>query len=205
VATALRILDEDGPDALTFQRLGKELSSSATAVYRYFASRDHIMVGVADELDRISLEGYEPHESWTESLRDLATRAWDTALDHPAAAALCMGRVTRGVHELRAVDALLEAFHRGGWRGRAAVLHYQAFSNFLLSVASNNAWRLVNQRFGTEVNWVQEYQPANPDAYPYAEAAKDHLRSIDMTDVFHRQTDLVLAALVAESATLPRD
>ncbi|GGR89316.1 TetR family transcriptional regulator [Streptomyces humidus] len=201
----MRILDEDGPDALTFQRLGKELSSSATAVYRYFASRDHLMVAVADELDRISLEGYERHESWTESLRDLAIRAWNTALDHPAAAALCMGRVTRGAHELRAVDAVLEAFHRGGWRGRAAVLHYQAYSNFVLAAASNNAWRLVNQRFGAEVNWVQEYQSADPDAYPYAEAAKEYLRTVDMTAVFHRQTDILLAALEAESATLPRD
>ncbi|MEW2395804.1 helix-turn-helix domain-containing protein [Streptomyces sp. NPDC046862] len=205
VGAALRILDEDGPDALTFQRLGKELSASATAVYRHFASRDHIMVAVAEELDRISLEEYEPHESWTESLRDLAIRAWNTALDHPAAAALCMGRVTRGAHELRAVDAVLEAFHRGGWRGREAVLHYQAFSNFILAMASNNAWRLVNQRFGAEVNWVQEYQPADPAAYPYAEAAKEHLRSIDMTDVFRRQTDILLTALEAEAATLPRD
>nr|WP_272926539.1 TetR/AcrR family transcriptional regulator C-terminal domain-containing protein [Streptomyces sp. SID5476] len=163
------------------------------------------MVAVAEELDRLSLDGYEPHESWTESLRDLAIRAWNTALDHPAAAALCMGRVTRGVHELRAVDAVLEAFHRGGWRGRAAVLHYQAFSNFALAMASNNAWRLVNQRFGAEVNWVQEYQPANPATYPYAEAAKEHLRSLDMTDVFHRQMDILLAALQAEAAALPRD
>ncbi|GAA0313771.1 hypothetical protein GCM10009540_36570 [Streptomyces turgidiscabies] len=205
VGTALRILDEDGPDGLTFQRLGKELSASATAVYRYFASRDHIMVAVAEELDRISLEGYEPHESWTESLRDLAIRAWNTALDHPAAAALCMGRVTRGVHELRAVDALLEAFHRGGWRSRAAVLCYQAYSNFILAMASNNAWRLVSERFGAETNWVQEYHPADPDAYPYAEAAKEHLRTVDMTDVFRRQVDILLAALEAEAATLPRD
>lgn len=45
----------------------------------------------------------------------------------------------------------------------------------------------------------------DPDAYPYAEAAKEHLRSIDMTDVFHRQIDIVLAALEAEAAALPRD
>lgn len=79
VESALRILDEHGPDALTFKRLGNELSAASTSVYRHFASRDQIMIAIAEELDRISLQDYEPHEDWRESLRDLAMRAWRTA------------------------------------------------------------------------------------------------------------------------------
>jgi AcrR family transcriptional regulator len=204
VQTALQILDDEGPTGLTFQRLGQQLSASSTSVYRHFTNREEIMVALADELDRISLDGYVPHEDWTESLRDLAFRAWRTALDHPAAAALCMTRTTRGIHELRAVDAVLEALHRGGWRGRAAVEHYQVLSNFILAMSSHNAWRVVSLRFeGQSQEWVQEYHPVDASAYPYATAAKEHLRSIDMDDVYRRQVEIVLAALIAEAATLP--
>lgn len=203
VAAALRILDVDGADGLTFSRLGAELSASPTAVYRHFASRDDIVVAIADELDRISLAGYAPHDDWRESLRDLALRAWHTALDHPAAAALCMGRVTRGIHELRAVDAVLEAIHRAGWRGREAVLQYQAYSNWLLSVSALNGARLVQQAAeGGPEGWVQEYHPVDPAAYPHAEAAKEYLRQVDHTEVFHRQVEIVIAAMSAETPPL---
>jgi AcrR family transcriptional regulator len=203
VAAALRILDVDGADSLTFNRLGAELSASPTAVYRHFGSRDDIVIAIADELDRISLDGYTRHEDWRESLRDLALRAWRTAQDHPAAAALCMGRVTRGIHELRAVDAVLEAIHRAGWRGAEAVLQYRAYSGWLLAVSAHNATSTVHERTGSgPEGWVQEYHPVDPSAYPYAEAAKEHLRQVDHTEVFLRQVEIVIEAMSAEAQQL---
>jgi AcrR family transcriptional regulator len=203
VAAALRILDVDGADGLTFNRLGAELSASPTAVYRHFSSRVDIVIAIADELDRISLDGYAPHEDWRESLRDLALRAWRTTLDHPAAAALCMGRVTRGIHELRAVDAVLEAIHRAGWQGREAVLQYQAYSNWLLSVAALHGARMVQEAAdGGPEGWVQEYHPVDPAAYPYAEAAKEYLRQVDHTEVFRRQVEIIIAAISTETPQL---
>ncbi len=203
VAAALRVLDVDGADSLTFNRLGAELSASPTAVYRHFGSRDDIVIAIADELDRISLDGYAPHEDWRDSLRDLALRAWQAAVAHPAAAALCMGRVTRGIHELRAVDAVLEAIHRAGWRGAEAVLQYQAYSVWLLSVAARNAARMMQEEAeGSSEGWVQVYHPVDPSAYPYAEAAKEHLRQVDHTEVFHRQVEIIIAAMSAETHQL---
>lgn len=106
-----------------------------------------------------------------------------------------MMRVTRGVHELRAVDAVLEAVHRAGWRGREAVLQYAAFSNFLLSTAAHNAARLVNQAAEGREGWIQEYHPADPTKYPFAEAAKDDLRALEMAEVFTRTVDIVISAM----------
>ena len=164
VETALRILDEDGVDALTFNRLGAELSAASTSVYRHFASRDQIIVAIADELDRISLEGYEPHDDWRESLRDLALRAWHTAESHPAAASMAMTRTTRGIHELRAVDAVLEAVHRAGWEGSEAVMHYATFTTSVLFSSAHYAARLLNEAAEGREGWVQEYHPAHATA-----------------------------------------
>jgi AcrR family transcriptional regulator len=199
VEAALGLLDEEGPEALTFARLGSALDASTTAVYRHFSSRDEIVVALAEELDRISLDGYEPAEDWCDSLRDLAWRAWRTASEHPAAAASAMHRTTRGIHELRAVDAVLEAVHQAGLRDEDAAMSYAVFAHLVLSMCSQHATRLASVAAEGEEGWVQVYHPTDPTAYPYAMRAAAHLQAIDHTDVFRRQVELVIGDIGARA------
>jgi AcrR family transcriptional regulator len=199
VEAALALLDEEGPDALTFARLGSALDASTTAVYRHFTSRDEIVVALAEELDRLSLDGYEPHEDWRDSLRDLAWRAWRTASEHPAAASTAMHLTTRGIHELRAVDAILEAIHQAGLRGEEAGMNYAVYADLVLSVCSQHATRLVSMAAEGEEGWVQVYHPTDPTAYPYAAQAVAYLSAIDHTEVFRRQIELVISDLEARA------
>lgn len=198
VAAALRILDEYGNPGLTFSRLGKELGASPTAMYRHFPSRDEIVVAVADELIGMSIEGYKPSESWTDSLRDLAYRAWWTFADHPAAAMQTFFRVTRGPNELRAVDAVLEAIHHAGWTGREAVVQYHVFSNLVLSASGAHAARIAvreESEANGEVEWNQEYHPAHPEDYPHVVAAREDLRTINFFEIYRAQVEAVLAQM----------
>jgi AcrR family transcriptional regulator len=199
VEAALRLLDEEGPEALTFARLGSALDASTTAVYRHFAGRDEIVVALAEELDRISLDGYTPAGDWRDSLRDLAWRAWRTASEHPAAASVAMHRTTRGIQELRAVDAVLEAVHRAGLRDEDAVLSYAVYAHFVLAMCSQHATRLVSVAAEGEEGWVQVYHPTDPTAYPYAVQTAAHLRSIDHAEVFRRQVELIIGDIEARA------
>ena len=199
VEAALGLLDEEGPEALTFARLGSALDASTTAVYRHFSSRDEIVVALAEELDRISLDGYEPAEDWRDSLRDLAWRAWRTASEHPAAASTAMHRTTRGIHELRAVDAVLEAVHQAGLRDEDAAMSYAVYAHLVLSVCCQHATRLVSVATEGEEGWVQVYHPTDPTAYPYAVRAAAHLLVIDHAEVFRRQVELVIGDIEARA------
>ena len=200
VEAALGLLDEEGPEALTFARLGSALDASTTAVYRHFSSRDEIVVALAEELDRISLEGYEPAEDWRDSLRDLAWRAWRTASEHPAAASVAMHRTTRGIHELRAVDAVLQAVHQAGLRDQEAVMSYAVYAHLVISMCCQHATRLVCVAAEGEEGWVQAYHPTDPTAYPYAVGAAAHLESIDHAEVFRRQAELAIGDIEARAA-----
>jgi len=194
IEATLAILDTAGRDALTFTRLGAQLGASSTAVYRYFASRDDILIAIADELDRQSLDGYTPSEDWRESLLDLAIRAWTTAEQHPAAAVNSLFILTGGMNELRAVDAVLEALDKAGHHGRAAVLYYQAFANLVLAMSAANASRLLMDTTGSATT-IQEYHPADPRLYPYVEAVKSDLRKIDQREVFSNQVAFMIEAI----------
>lgn len=196
VEAALRLMDREGESALTFSRLGEELRASPTAVYRHFASRNDLLAALADHLDGISLEGYEPTDDWRADLRDLAWRAWRTANAHPAAAAVSLSVVSNGPNELRAVEWLLRAIHRAGITGREAVVQYQVYANLVLLAAGAQGARLSpsDPRSGTE-GWIQVYAPKDPARFPYAEAAKAELASVTYEEVFDKQLEMYLDAL----------
>jgi len=48
LSTALRLIDEDGVDALTMRRLGRALDRDPMRLYRYAASKDELLDGIVD-------------------------------------------------------------------------------------------------------------------------------------------------------------
>ncbi len=212
VAAVVNILDREGESALTFARLGEELQSAPTAVYRHFASREELITAIAEYLDGVSLAGYVPTDDWRTDLEDLAWRAWRTAVAHPAAAAISLNIITNGMNELRAVDALLRALHHAGLSGLEAVVQYQVFANLVLGAAAAHGGRLAALDGKRAAGgWVQVYAPVDSADYPYAEALKSELRLVDYEVVFATQIEMYLdaLALVASGtsvlrATLPQ-
>jgi AcrR family transcriptional regulator len=201
VAAAMSILDQEGESALTFSRLGEELQSAPTAVYRHFASREDLITAIADHLDGVSLDGYVPTDDWRTDLDDLAWRAWRTASAHPAAAAISLNLITNGMNELRAVDAVLRALHHAGLSGLEAVVQYQVYATMVLGAAAANGGRLAALA-GKRASggWVQVYAPVDPADYPYAEALKSELRVVDYEVVFATQIEMYLEALALVAA-----
>jgi AcrR family transcriptional regulator len=203
VEAAMSIFKDSGRDGLTFNRLGASLGASSTAVYRHFQGRAEILEAVTEELDRISLEGYEPSPRWQDSLLDLALRAWETAEKHPAAAANSFFIATGGDNELRAVDAVLQALHEAGYRGTQAVLYYQVFSNMVLGSSISHAGDLLLAlESGQRIANIQRYSPAQPELYPFAGAVKDELSQVDRRKVYIQHVSMLITSFEQNA---PRD
>lgn len=202
VRAALDILDAKGATGLTFNHLGKWLGASPTAVYRYFSSRNELLLAVADELIGISLEGYSPSPSWLDSLRDLAVRAWTTFEKHPAAAVESYHVLTRGPHEMRAVDALLEALWAGGLRGQSAVAEYHLISSAILAMSGRHAAMMAQRKelgLDPDSQWVQQYVPADPNDFPRLAALRNQLEATDPLHTYKLQIDALLDSIEARA------
>jgi hypothetical protein len=195
VMAALAVLDEHGPTALTFNRLGEELQASPTAVYRHYSSRQDLVIALAEHLDFLSLENYSSTGDWRRDLTDLAWRAWEVASKHPAAASMAMGLTTNGIYELSAVEAVLRAISEAGLSGRQSVIYYQVYANLVLAAAAAHGTRLSEGIYGQSEAIDQMYSPSDPSKWPISEALKEDLRVIDYVEVFSKQVEMYLDAL----------
>lgn len=201
--TTLQLLDAEGVEAFSMPRLGRELGASSTAVYRHFPSRDHIVLGVADLLIGETLEGFEPADTWVDTLRDLALRIWDVYERHPAAGSITFMRTTRRPNEMRAVDAIMGAVLDAGWTGSAALVRYRGFASFVLGIAGAGAvFRTLPEedREGDQAAWPQIYGHLDRARYPHVAAMAPHLdEEITAREVYEHQVDLYLVALAAQA------
>src|SRR2546421_3525256 len=84
VEESLRLLDADGVAGFSMPKLGRALGADPTAVYRHFASKDDLVLAIADRLISEATDGLTPSECWVETLIDAARRLRRTYRAHPA-------------------------------------------------------------------------------------------------------------------------
>lgn len=139
VQTALRLIGEHGPEALSVRRLGAALGCDPTALYRYFHDTDDLVLAIADRIIGDAMAGFVPGEDWVASLREMALRVRAGYLAHPRAAAMAAHRVTRRRSEIQAVDTGIGLLLSAGFERAAAARLYLAFIDTVLSHAATDA------------------------------------------------------------------
>ena len=117
VATAMRLLDEDGLDRLTVRRLATELGVKAPALYWHFASKRALLDHLADVLvTPVLAELPDPDTPWLTWLDGAATALRAALLAHRDGGRVAIGadpRVARALGEF--VERCVGVLHRAGF------------------------------------------------------------------------------------------
>jgi AcrR family transcriptional regulator len=110
IATALGILDAEGPEAVTMRRVAREMGVPLMSLYRHVRSKDDLEAAIVEAL----ISGVRPASedpSWDASLRAWATAYRGMVMRHPNAAPLLASRPAaayRGrAHDVEAALRLL--------------------------------------------------------------------------------------------------
>src|ERR1700722_16290132 len=199
VRESLRLLDEDGVAGFSLPKLGRALGADPTAIYRHFASKDDLVLAIAEAMIEDGLTGVEPSECWTGTLREIARRA---CLAHPAAASLITYRTTQGPAEMRAVDLILSALHQAGFTGKEAAVVYRAFGDFTLFWSGGEASFLALDE-QTQQNdrdaWTRAYLVADRAVYPGIWRVREELPVVKDDEIFETILSLVLDGIMARA------
>jgi AcrR family transcriptional regulator len=202
VRESLRLLDKGGVAGFSLPKLGRALGADPTAIYRHFASKDDLILAIADAMIEEGLDGIEPSECWLETLRDIARRARRTSLAHPAAASLTNYRTTQGPAEMRAVDMIIGALHQAGFSGREAAVFYRAFGDFTLFWGGGEASFLAldeEARHKDTDAWTRAYLVADRAVYPDIWRIREELPVVKDDDIFETILSIVLGGIAARA------
>ena len=135
-ATALRLVDADGVEALSMRRLGKALDRDPMRLYRHAESKEALLDGVV-ELVMSELEVPVAGDDWEQALRRTAHGYRDLAIAHPHVVPLLVTRplatplARRPLGTLRPLEQLLELLVGAGFDERGALYAYRLYIGFL--------------------------------------------------------------------------
>jgi len=205
VRASLRLLDTEGITGFSLPKLGRALGTDPTAVYRHFASKDDLVLAIADRLIQESSAGLVPGDCWVNTLAESTRRLRSTYLAHPAAASLSAHRTTRGPAEMRIVNIIIGAVLKAGFEGAEAATVYRAMGDFALSWAGREAAFLAlheRLRKTDRDAWTSAYLAMDRAEYPYIWQLRTELPAVDDNEVFETILSFVIGGL-AQRAPCP--
>jgi AcrR family transcriptional regulator len=106
IAAARNMLDTDGPGAVSLREAARRIGVSATATYRHFADKDHLLAVVAAEGYREFAERLRQAQTGADGFSNVGMAYIEFALEHPGLFRLMFGPLRR---DLKRYPELTEA------------------------------------------------------------------------------------------------
>lgn len=200
VRTALRLMDEEGLEAVTMRRVAHELGVEAMSLYHHVRDKEDLLGGVIEAV-MAEFPFPEDHPDWREAGRRTA-RAWRALLKaHPHVITLMAHRrePLLAPAALRPMDHALSVLRRAGLSGLATVRAFRAFGSYIQGFVLAEVAHL----FGGEA----EAPPPDLDLGPIGAELPTlaaHLRYLlhcDFDEEFEHGLDLMIRGLEAELAS----
>jgi AcrR family transcriptional regulator len=199
VTESLRLLDERGVSGFSLPKLGRALGADPTAVYRHFASKDDLVLAIADRLIEESMAGLDARLCWVDTVIEVVQRLRATYLAHPAAASMSACRTTQRPAEMRVVNILIGAILEAGFEQAEAVRIYRALGDFALSWAGGEAAFLaLDERLQAtdRAAWTSAYLAVDRAEYPHISQVRTELPDVKDDDIFETILSLVISGLI---------
>jgi AcrR family transcriptional regulator len=104
VEAALRLVDEEGLEAMSMRRLAQELGTSPSALYWHVRNKDELLQFVLDRVaGEIQLPEADP-DNWQEQLKDVGREMRRVLTSHRDIARVTFGTIPVGPNALRVVE-----------------------------------------------------------------------------------------------------
>lgn len=129
VTAALRLIDEDGLEALSMRRLGRALGVEGMALYHHFANKDALLDEV---VAAIAPEPPPPAGDWRADLTALSHQYRDMVNAHPHLLPVLLSRPSRHDRATRTLEAQYAALRRAGLDGQALLDAHRTWGSYVI-------------------------------------------------------------------------
>ncbi|WP_217185632.1 TetR/AcrR family transcriptional regulator [Streptomyces sp. AC495_CC817] len=196
VATALRIVEEEGSDALSMRTLAQRLGSGTATLYRHFDNRAALVAHVVDRMfGSVELNGDELLAlGWERALRTVAHTMFDALARHSNAARLLVEQVPLGPNAMALRERCVAVLLDSGFPPRVAAYAYATVARYVLGFAVQ-----VNGHAGAEqpddaARTAAVFQSVDPDLFP-ATVTVAGVMPVPIEDEFSFGLELLIGGL----------
>lgn len=199
VATAVDLIDTDGPKRFTMRTVGQRLGVEAMTLYHHVPSRKTLLDAIVEHIvvHGSPLVHLQADQGWVVYLQRLAHGVRRTALAHPQVFPLVATRPPAApwlkppLRSLRWTEPLLTVLGQEGFTDTEAVKAYRAFARHLLLEVS---------ALGVDTGPVEEADPAASartelSNYPCLARLETELTQDRVVEEFHESLTTLLARL----------
>ena len=155
VEAAIRIIDEEGFDAVSMRRVAQEFGTGAASLYAYVANKDELLDLIVDQIMAESMiEAMELAESvadWQEQLKSLVRHSYRVVASHRDLARALMGRIPFGPNGLRNVEGLL------------GLLRSHGLPDYIAAYAGDLIGQYIAATAIEDYMWRQRHPDATPE------------------------------------------
>jgi AcrR family transcriptional regulator len=134
IAAAIGLIESEGVEAVSMQRLATELGCGLIALYNHVPSRNALLDGVADEVMSGIPWTCAPAASAQDQVRALLRAVRQIATAHPRCAMLALSRRGIPASLMRPAETSLAALQEAGFSGPGAVRLLRMCAAYLLGL-----------------------------------------------------------------------
>ncbi len=194
LATALKLVDEEGPTSLTMRRLATELGTGPATLYGYFDSRDALLAELVDE----SLAGFElpdpPPPDWHQAALATGRRFRVALLAHPNLLPLLPVGQLAGPNALRSLEAAMAGMVGYGFTTEVAARTIMLATHYVMGFCIQEAGGQIPS--GRDRNDYHRLLAGLPvDVYPQLVAGAPALAATSADEEFDLGLELLLGRL----------
>lgn len=198
VQAGLRILREEGIEAVSMRRVAAELDTGPASLYVYVQNRQDLLNQMFDAVGgEVDLSEEPDPERWREQLERLLTDIRDAMDRYPGIARVPLANIPTGPNAMKAADHVLGLLRAGGVDERSAAWFADVVFLFVNAAAFETSIYATERDAEAHLEEVQEvFAQVDPDRFPNMAALMPALLSGDSNERFAFGVRLMINGLL---------
>lgn len=199
IAAALRVMDQEGLDAVSMRRVAREVGVEAMSLYHHVEDKEDLLDGICEQV-MAEFEFPDPGPDWAENCRKGA-RAWRRLLKaHPAVMRLFAEQrgPVRSVDSMRPTEFALEILSSSGLSDRDTAQAFHAFGGYIQGFVMMELGSIAGGVDEEHMKMHAELAAAMPDEFPALQAVFRYFAECDPDEQFEFGLDLLIRGLEAK-------
>ena len=197
LAAALALVDNEGLEALSMRRLGKELGVEAMSLYNHVPNKAALLDGLVEQV----MAGLEPPPdgiSWQDQVRAMARSYRRVVGAHPNVAPLIAMRPLNTEASLEPLETALRVLRNAGFEDAAALHGVRMIAGFATGYVLGETGSFFGEARPTAGGDVLDPSALDPERFPHITAMIPTLLSTDHDAEYEAVLDTMLEGLESQ-------